>query len=219
MLIDWTKFIAAVLLLVPPVALLHGKRVRYRALMRDWDGYWRRTLAHGTHTIDLVRAILGGWLLVDAFAEMTAVTGPMRHVPLLLQAAVLGVAIVAQTLVCKEEDAANAPFTFVAGLAFGFLVPLLPGWAPFATAGFAVVLATVVSYGAREPAVFFPLLAAALAAAGYLFTRMKLMLPLAVLCPIVVMPWLLTLLFPRHFVVSYLARRADAASAFATPRK
>jgi hypothetical protein len=209
MLIDWTKLIAALGLLLPPVALFHGKRVRFRGVTRDWDGYWGHTIALGTHAIDFVRAIFGSWLLAEAMRRAPDAQGVMRQAPLLIEAAVLFCAVALQTLVCKEPDTAHAPFAFIAGLALGFLPPLMPDWEPFAICGFALLLTTVVTFGARLPAVFFPLLALTLAAAGFLFTGKKLLLPLAILCSAVALPWLLTLLFPRDFVVSYLGKRND----------
>lgn len=218
MLIDWLKLTGALILLLPPIALLHGKRVRFRATMRDWDGYWVRTFVLGTHAIDFVRAALGAWLLVEALTRAPGAQGVMRHAPLLIQAGVFVFAVSLQTLVCKEPDTAHAPFTFVAGLALGFLPPLMPTWEPLAVVGFALLLAAIVAYGARIPAVFFPLLAVVLAGAGFLFTK-KLLLPLAALCCAVALPWLLTLLFPRHFVVSYLAKRPSADSSAPIPKR
>ena len=42
MLIDWLRLIPALLLLLTPIGVFHHDRVKYRALMRDWNGYWRR---------------------------------------------------------------------------------------------------------------------------------------------------------------------------------
>jgi hypothetical protein len=148
-------------------------------------------------------------MLAEAMIPGPDAHGAMRHIPLLVEAAALFCAVALQTLVCKERDTAHAPFAFAAGLAVGFLPAFMPDWEPFATSGFALLLTTVVTYGARLPAVFFPLLALTLAVAGFLFTGKKLLLPLAVLCSAVALPWLLTLLFPRDFVVSYLGKRTE----------
>jgi hypothetical protein len=207
MLIDWPKLIAALVLLWTPIALFHGKRVSYRALMRDWDGYWGRTLSLGLHTVDFARAALGAWLLLNALAAAPNAHGILRHTPLLVTAAVLLPAAAVQTLVCKEAETAHAPFAFMAGLVVGYMPPLMLGQVtPFLVAGFALLLTAVIAYGGSAPASFFPTLAVTLAASGVLFAQKKLLLPLAVLCSTVTLPWLLTLLFPRHFVVSYLKR-------------
>jgi hypothetical protein len=199
MLIDWAKFGPALLLLLIPIALFHGKRVRYRAVQREWDGYWGRTASLGLHAIDFGRAALGAWLLVEALKIAPGSVGTTRYGPTLIQAAVLGLATTLQTMVCKERYAAHAPFTFVAGLVVGFLPPLI--------AGLALLLAVVLAYGARTPAPFFPILSVSIAAFGVFLTGKRNLLTLVITACAVALPWLLCLLFPRPLVVSYLPRR------------
>jgi hypothetical protein len=88
MLIDWLKLTGALVLLLPPIAVFERKNVRYRAVMRDWNGYWGRTLSHGLHWVDFLRAALGAWLLVEALPVSAEARGAARHVPLLFQVAV-----------------------------------------------------------------------------------------------------------------------------------
>lgn len=206
MLIDWLKFIIALLLLLPPVALLHGKHTRYRALMRDWHGYWGRTFSDGSHAIDLVRAALGAWLMAVALTQAPGARGIAAYLPFITQAAVFAVAAALQTLVCKEPEAANAPFAFSAGLIIGFLPPLLPGFGPLLTVAFALLLAIVAASGANSPAAYFPVLSVAVVGLGLVFTQQKLKMALGVVAIASALPWLLTLLFPRHLVTSYRSR-------------
>ncbi len=66
MLIDWLKFISALVLLLTPAGILHDQKVRYRPISRDWADHWTQILSLGLHAIDLVRAALGMWLLVES---------------------------------------------------------------------------------------------------------------------------------------------------------
>jgi hypothetical protein len=199
MVIDWLRFSGALLLLLVPIALFHGPRVRYRSVSRDWDRHWPRIFSLGLHSIDLGRAALGAWLLTQAVERVPGATGLLRQGVLLTDAAVLGVAVLVQTFVCKERDAAHAPFAFVIGLVAGFLPPLL--------AGFAVLLAIAIAIGARMPAALFLILAASVMAIGYFFVRSG--LPgVAIVAGAVALPSLATAMFPRRLVVSYRAKRS-----------
>ena len=204
MLLDWIKLLPSLVLLLVPVALFHGERVRYRAVMRDWEGYWGKTFALGLHSIDFGRAALGAWWLAESLTRAPEAQGVMRYAPLIVQTVVLTLATALQTLFCKEPDEAHAPFAFVSGLVIGFLPPLMPSLTPTIIAGFALLLAIVVTAGTRSGAVYFPMLAAGVVGMGALFLQKKFLLPLIPLACGVALPWLLTLLFPRHFVSSYL---------------
>jgi hypothetical protein len=174
--------------------------VRYRSVSRDWDRHWPRIFSLGLHVIDLGRAALGAWLLTQAVLRAPDATGLLRHGPLLTQAAVLAAAVLVQTFVCKERDAAHAPFAFVIGLVAGFLPPML--------AGLAILFALTIVIGARMPAALFPILAVAVMAIGFLLHGKKLLPSLAITAGVVALPSLVTTLFPRRLVVSYRARRS-----------
>ena len=210
MLVAWSKFIPALILLLTPIALFHGRRVRYRAIMREWDGYWGRTIGLGLHTIDLVRAALGAWLLLASLQSAPAAHGMARYGVLITHALVLALSTSLQSLYCKETEAANAPFTFTAGIVIGFLPSVMDGYTPLLIAAFSLVLTIVVSAGSRTGAAYFPVLAITVAGLTYLFAGRQLLLPLTGLCSAVALPWLLTLLFPRHFVVPYLSHGTPA---------
>jgi hypothetical protein len=60
--------------------------------------------------------------------------------------------------------------------------------------------------GTRTPEAFFPVLAIATPVMGFLFTQRRLMLELGVIVIAIALPWLLTLLFRRHFVVAHEGR-------------
>jgi hypothetical protein len=198
MLIDWPRLVLALLLLLTPVGLFHGKRVSYRALMRDWDGYWLRTLGLWLHAFDLLRAAVGGWLLMEAFKQSPDAQGLIRYGAITARAAILAIATVVQTVVCKEPEAAHAPFAFVGGLVMGILPPLV--------SIFSLVLAMALALGGNTPTALFPVLALSVGATGALFTGKKIVFDLAAVAIAVALPWLFTLLFPRHFVCSYRAK-------------
>lgn len=206
MSIDWIKFVPALLLLLTPIALFHGRGVRYRSLPASFEGYWGRTFALGLHTIDLVRAILGGSLLVQSLEPAPELLDPMnvalngpQIAVLATTAAVLLVAILLQTFVCKEEDAANPPFAFAIGVVLGFL--------PLAIAGSAIFVAIMAAFGIRSVSFFFPLLSFTVMGAGALFFGHKSIFSAGAVAAVMLTPWLFTLLFPRHFVIAYAARK------------
>ncbi len=201
MLIDWVKLLPALLLLLTPIAVFHGKRVRYRAVDQSWGDYWGRAAKLELHSIDLLRAAIGAWLLAEAFTLAPGTAGILRYGPLAAQFAVLCLATALQTMVCKEPDAAHAPFTFAVGLAAGYLPPL--------TFAFALVIAYVAAFGARVASIFLPVFAAAIVGLGILLNGKKLIYVLITLGCAIALPWLLCLLFPRSMVVSYRNQRSD----------
>jgi hypothetical protein len=213
MLIDWFKLAAALLILLTPIGIFHGKKVRHRSLTRDWSGYWSYTFTLGLHWIDLGRAVLGGWLLVEALTLAPGARPALRYALPLAHGAVMGLALILQTFVCKDRDHANAPFTFVTGVVLGLFSPVI--------AGFAIVLALVVAFGARVPLIYFPVLAVALPGLGFLFEGKKALLTLGIGGAVVILPWLLTIMFPRDLVASYRARRPSSAESAeaAQPRR
>lgn len=200
MLIDWLQFGPSLLLLLTPIALFQGSRVRFRPIPSSFEGHWGRTLGLGLHTIDLGRAVLGAWLLAEALSVSPEAKGAIRHAVPATQAAVLIVGILLQTFVCKEPDAANPPFAYVTGIVLGFL--------PLHVGAFALFVAAVASFGVRWAAVFFPLLTCTIIGAGLLFGATKILFSLGAIGCAVMVPWLFTLLFPRHFVVAYAAKRS-----------
>src|SRR3954470_14727416 len=99
MTIDWIKFLPAVALLLFPGDLLNSSKVRYRDVMRDWDGYWSRVLIHGVHSIDLVRAALGTWWLLDSLHGAVNPHGFAKYEVLVTQASIRIFAVFLQAVV------------------------------------------------------------------------------------------------------------------------
>jgi hypothetical protein len=203
MLINWLMLIPAALLLLAPTGAFHGNEVRYRAVSRDWSNHWRQFLAYEWHWIDFIRAAAGTWLLSTALTRAPGASGLAGQSAFLTQVGVIAFAMLLQTAVCREPDAARAPFAFIVGLVCGWLPPLI--------AGFGVVFAFTLAAGARSPAAFFPLLAVSVGAAGYLFTGKRLALTLAAFAAITLVPWLYALLFNRTLVVAYRSRTGSAS--------
>ena len=203
MSIDWLKLLGALALLLTPAAVFHGHRVHYRDLTRDWDGYWGRTLRLWTHGFDLIRAFAGAWLLMEAIARAPDAQGLMKYVPLALRGMILCAATILQTMVCKEHDAMNAPIAFAIGLTITLLPPhaALPG----------LIVAFLFAYGTHLRAAFFPVLAITSAGFGALFLGGKLSLDVAGAGTALILPGLLPVLFSRHLVCPYLARKSSSA--------
>lgn len=212
MIIDWLKFAPALFILLIPIGLFHGKKVRFRPIARDWDAHWAQILSLGLHWIDLTRAALGAWLLIEALTLEPGTRGAMRYAPLLLQGGVSVVAVCLQAFVCKERDSANAPFAFVTGLVFGLYPP--------ATAAFPVLLAATVATGSRTPWAYFPILALSLLGIGFLFDGQRALIRMVLGAGAVMLPWLLSLMFSRDLVLTYRARRPhkDHPSQLPAPR-
>ncbi|MBS0630489.1 MAG: hypothetical protein JSS11_01140 [Verrucomicrobia bacterium] len=202
MLIHWFQFISAAVLLLIPMGLFHGPKVRYRAIRRTWRGYWLRFFTLGQHAIDFGRAALGGWLLLRALEF-----DPHAHLPAwglpALTAGLVVVAVVLQMVVCKEPKSINACYAFLIGLAFGLL--------DFPTAAFAVLGTVALSCGARMPMAFFPVLSILTFALGAFLGEWKPTLALIVCAAVVLIPWLSSMLFLRALVVTYRAKRAEPA--------
>ena len=196
MQIDWSRFLPALVLLLPPIALFHGPRVRYRALPQDWGSYWIPTLRLGLHSIDVLRAMLGAWCLLESFS---AAPGASKFLPPTAAAVVMGCAMLLQTFFCREPHAVHAPFAFAAGLIIGYL--------PVASGGFSLVIAAVVAAGTRSPISFFPVLSLAVVVTGVLFNQLALSLGTAAAAAAVGLPWLIVLLFPRYWVATHARKR------------
>jgi len=209
-LVDWPRFIAATILLLTPIGLFHGRRVRYRAISRDWDHHWPQVLQLGLHTIDFLRAALGTWLLLASLTVAPKAHGLAAFAPLLVSTAIRVLAVWLQAIVCREPEAIQAPFLFVAA-------SLLAGTAPL-PATIALALAIPIALGARAPIAFFPLLSVFFFAADFLFAgRGAIIKHVAEIClPLV--PWLWALLFNRDLVVGYRSRRGEDDAALSPLR-
>ncbi len=203
MLIVWSQFLFALVLLLPPTAFFQGKHVRFRAAMRDWDGQWQKTFTHFPHWLDLIRAALGAWLLATAVTRAPGGSGFSGYAATGVHVGVLAIAASLQTLICKEPGSAHAPFAFTVGLVCGFMPTVAPGLSPFLTLGFGLLLAIVTATGSNNAALFFPILALVLPALGLLFIKQNIMviIPLGPPAFAALIPWLLAILFQRELVV------------------
>ncbi|MBI5770306.1 MAG: hypothetical protein HZA93_21200 [Verrucomicrobia bacterium] len=200
LIVDWPQFFAAIFLLLTPGSLFYrSKKIRYREISREWDDHLVRVLAHGLHAIDLVRAALGTWLLLEALPVERDAHGLAKYTPLFVQGLVQILAVWLQTVTCPEPEHANAPFAFVIGL-------LLAGSSP-AIAAFACALALPLTMGARTPGAFFPLLGLTHLVAGYFFKEEGGLLGLGFGAIAAMVPFVWALLFRRELVIAYRAGR------------
>ena len=204
MIVDWPRFVSALVLLLTPVSLFYGKKIRYRDISRDWDEHWLRILTHGLHAIDFSRAALGTWLLLDSLHSVPNAHGLAEYAVLLTQGSIRIFAVFLQTVVCREPGHSNAPFAFVTGL-------LLTGIAPL-VAVFALVLAISVAMGARSPAAFFPLVAVGHLCLGYVLKGSGGVIGLSFGAVAAMVPVLWSFMFHRDLVIAYRAKRLPSES-------
>jgi len=199
MIIDWIKFIPALVLLLVPAGLFYGEKDRYRDISRDWGDYWPRIFAHGMHTIDLLRAALGTWLLLDSLEGVSNPHGLQKYAVLLAQGSIRIFAVWLQTVVCRHPDSANAPFAFVIGL-------LLTGMSPLGSI-FALALALPIAMGSRTPAAFFPVFGLVHLGIGVWFGGKGAIFSLSFGSFAAMLPLLWALMFRRELVITYRAKR------------
>ena len=195
MTIDWITFLPAVVLLLTPGDLFNSGKIRYRDVSRDWG----RSLAHGLHSIDFARAALGTWLLLESLHGAVNPRGLQKYEVLFLQGGIRILAVLLQTVVCREEHSVNAPFTFVTGLLLGDVAPLV--------ALFALAVALPVALGSRSAAAYFPVIARPYLGVGVWFKGKPAMLGLIFSAFAVFLPLLWALMFRREFVSTYRAKR------------
>ena len=198
--IDWPPFLAALVLLLTPGDWFCSKeKTRYRDLSRDWTDYWPRILSHGMHTIDLARAALGTWLLLDSLQTVPNARGFARYAVICTQGAIRIFAVIVQTTTCRNPESANAPFAFVTGL-------LLTGISPL-VAPFALAFAIPIAMGSNTPAAFFPVLGIMHLAIGFWFNGKGAVFGLGFGAIAALIPTLIALAFHRELVVAYRAKR------------
>lgn len=210
MIIHWALFLPALVLLMVPITLFHGPKVRYRGVSHDWRNIWKQTFALGLHTVDFCRATLGAWWLLESLEKGPHVTGAMRYAIPATYAVILIAAMTLQMTFRTRPDNMHAPFVFTGGLVFGFYPP--------AIAGYTLLLAVVTAFGTKSPAVFFPILAVALPSVGYLFAK-SMLFNLIIGSIVALLPWLWSILFSCELVVSYRARRPSDDSSSAHPHR
>jgi len=167
--------------------------------MRDWDGYWLRALAHGMHSIDLVRSALGTWWLIDSLHSLPNPQGFARYEVLVVQGGIRILAVFLQTVVCREKEAVNAPFTFIIGL-------LLAGTSPV-VALFAIALAVPIALGVAHASGLFPVVALAHLGIGFWFKGKGAVFSLGFGAFAAMIPFLWAVLLRRDLVVAYRAKR------------
>ncbi|MFM7752633.1 MAG: hypothetical protein ACKPB0_19665, partial [Opitutaceae bacterium] len=140
----------------------------------------------------------------EAIVRAPGAQGIMKYAPLAARGLVVCAATIVQTMVCKERDAMNAPFAFAIGLAVSLL--------PFQIVLPGLIVAFLFAYGTDLRAAFFPVLAISSAGFGALFLGKKLPFDLAGIGASLILPGLLPVLFSRHLVCPYVARKPAAAN-------
>jgi hypothetical protein len=198
-IIDWANFLPALFLLLTPVAVLQGPRVRLREIDRPWDRHWPQIRSLWLHYFDFARGAAGAWLLLDTVTVAPGAHGLARHAAVLVPAAIRVLASLLQTCFCKEPGAFNAPFAFLTGL-------LIVGPPPIVLA-VSMVLVLTFTLGARSPASYFPLLAVVFPAAGTFFEGKEALLNFLPGSCAALLPWMCSLLFHRDLAVSYRSTR------------
>lgn len=200
LVVDWLQFIAAVILLLTPGSLFYrSKKIRYREISREWGGHLTRMAAHGLHVIDLGRAALGTWLLLESLKTVPDARGFAKYAPLFAQGTIRILAVWLQTVFCPVRDHANAPYAFVTGLLLGGSSPLV--------AVFALAFAVPLAMGARAPAAFFPLIGLAHVGIGFWFYGRGAVMTMSFGAIAAMVPFFWAILFHRELVIPYRARQ------------
>lgn len=202
MIIDWATFLPALVLLLTPVRLFHGKKTGFREVSRDWDQHWLLILKHEMHVIDLGRAALGTWLLIESLHAVPGAHGSARYAPVLTQGAIRIFAVLLQTVICRHPESLNAPFAFVTGLVLGAVSPLV--------GGFALAVAVPLTMGTRSTTAYFPLLGLAQLGFGFWFKGKGAVLGLSFGTVATFVPLLWPMMFQRPLVIAYRAKRHAA---------
>jgi hypothetical protein len=216
MIIDWLKFIPALLLLWLPAGLLHGKNTTFRPISREWTDQWPLILTFGLHWFDFVRAIAGAWLLHHSLTVVPDAKGLLRYAVPFAEVLVLTTGITLQAFFCKEHESIHAPYAWLSGMLFGYFSPI--------TVILPIVVGITVAAGSSTAAAFFPMVAIFIpisltlfAGFGPMFKGKVIVVPSGIGFCIAILPWLLSLLFSRDLVLAQRSRPKTKDSASELP--
>ena len=190
--LDWARFLPVAFLLLFPLPLLFARKTQYRALDENWAHYTAKGFTFPWHWLDVVRAFVGTWLLL----QVLAINPPEYIAPKLIYGVfglVLVLAVTLQTVVCRSRGSFHAPFGFVIGVLIAVLSPI--------AAGLTLLSAFTVALAFRAAPAFFGAAAVAAPIFGYFFFPYYYLLP-----PLTAMsgiPLLLPVLFQREFVLAH----------------
>lgn len=196
MTIHWQFALPGLVLLFCPLPLFNGKKTKYRELSREWHSVLPQIFSLGWHWADFVRAWAGTWLLKLALEILPDTMGAS---PMIALGTVLFVALTLTTLICREEGAVNAPFTFLAGMVLGVFPPLV--------AVFALVSAALTGIGSSFLSSFFVLLPVAIGVLGYYFVPNLVLVGVG--ATLSFLPLLLSMMFRRDMVIAHVARKSS----------
>jgi hypothetical protein len=214
MRIDWLYLALALLLLLPPIPFS-------AAFQKTLQSFRRNSLANALaaarvwqNWIDFGRAALGVFFLTQLAVRADPVhpDPQFEYKSLALEAGILGIVLLAQTVRWFRTVQFLAPLFYVCGLTLIFSsLPLHRGldigfrdvtW----QGAFAVVVAWFFAIGGKNLTYLLPAMAAALAAAGYV---LGLGLPLMINCALILVPPILALLFKKKLI--FVARIPSAS--------
>ena len=194
--VEWSRFAIAAALLLIPLPLFFGKGTQLRELDRSWHRYVPKVFSLPWHWIDLLRTGAGMWLLLDAIGYSRSPNAALLPKGVLvILGATLFVALVLQTVACKQPGGFYAPCVFVFAVTATLYPPLL--------AGFALVAAITAAIAIRSVPVFFLALPFCIVGLGALLLPKWLLL--AVWAPLTIWPALLPILFQRDFLFAHRA--------------
>jgi hypothetical protein len=130
--------------------------------------------------------------------------GLAKYAVVLTQGFIRVLAVLVQTVACRQADSANAPFAFVTGL-------LLTGLSPLVSL-FSLAVAIPAAMGSRVPAAFFPVLAIAHLGFGFWFNGQGAIVGLGFGAVAAILPLVWALAFRRELVITYRAKRTKEDS-------
>lgn len=193
--LNWLMFLPALLLVFFPLDAVLPKRLKFREFdhldfgedswCRSVDAWWLPTL-----WLDPLRAFAGAWLLRNAWELDEFLGGAARHVPLVVSALILAIALGVQLHTRRDRDMVFAPIGYVIGLWFGLLL------APVAALAMVVGVGCVVAF--RSWSAFFVFGAIGAGVIGFLIMRMNPWMLMAV--GLSILPWFVSAITRRALI-------------------
>ena len=185
MRIQWALMVLCLILLVPPLPLSASLR-RFLKSRRNPTASLRSLLRTWQNWVDLLRAGAGAYLLTEFVVQMNPEIPESGTKALVLEGAVLGLALLFQTVRLGQGVQLVAPIFYLCG----FTVAL----GGYAAGGFAVFVGWLFTIGGKNPVYQLPIMGVALLAAGYL---LDLNLRLLLACGLIFVPLVLAFLSRR----------------------
>jgi hypothetical protein len=193
--IEWFYLIGAIALLLPPAPFSAGSQKSFMSLRRSKFADAFAAARVWQNWLDFGRAAVGVYLLTQ-HAILADRSKPGSEIQsLAVQAAVLGLVLLVQTIRVFRTVQLLAPIFYLSGLTLVLGGDLLRDL--YLQGIFAVAVGWLFAIGGKNLAYQLPAMAVALAAAGYV---LGLGLPLMLNCGLILLPLVISTLFRRRLL-------------------